>query len=408
MVTKQAALARADALHTALTRQVLAGDNLEGISNEVATVLGLSIAVTSTDGRELAAGRIQDSLRAQLRGVGLLDPSGRFRVERVPDAGVVLDIGQVRCLPIRAGDTDLGRLLAIKLAESMGEDVVQALDRAATVAALVITRDQAVSAVQHKYQADFLRDLFLGRVVDGTWVDEHATTFGWRLDRPVRVVCAEIDPPGEDEEVSGSQEREWQARFARAWRQVTRDHGEGIPTADFASEVATLLPEQAGLLDKVIKGIAGDRGGGRRSFSVGVSRVATGLDGLEAAYAQARRAVQLGRRVRGPGSVTLFDDLGVHRLIALVPDQAELRDFAEDVLGPLAARTDEAADLRTTLQVLLDTNFNVAEAARAQFFHYNTMRYRVGKLERLLGPLSRDPHLRLDAAVALRALEALL
>ena len=47
----------------------------------------------------------------------------------------------------------------------------------------------------------------------------------------------------------------------------------------------------------------------------------------------------------------------------------------------------------------------LAEAARAQFFHYNTMRYRVGKLQRLLGPVATDPHLRLDVAVALRALE---
>ena len=87
------------------------------------------------------------------------------------------------------------------------------------------------------------------------------------------------------------------------------------------------------------------------------------------------------------------------------PDTGELRAFARDVLGPLADGTTESANLRETLQVLLDTNFNVAEAARLQFFHYNTMRYRVSKLERLLGPLSSDPHLRLDVAVALRVLE---
>ena len=115
--------------------------------------------------------------------------------------------------------------------------------------------------------------------------------------------------------------------------------------------------------------------------------------------------MEVGRRVRGTGSTTWFDQLGLHRLLALVPDPAELAAYASDVLGPLAERTPEAADLRETLQVLLDTNFNVAEAARAQFFHYNTMRYRVGKLQRLLGPVASDPHLRLDVAVALRALE---
>ena len=151
--------------------------------------------------------------------------------------------------------------------------------------------------------------------------------------------------------------------------------------------------------------VAGDRGGGRRSFSVGVSRVASALTELPDCYGQARRAVEVGRRVSGTGSTTFFDQLGLHRLIALVPDAAELRRFAEDVLGRLADDTPEATDLRETLQVLIDTNFNVAEAARLQFFHYNTMRYRVGKLERLLGPLSSDPHLRLDVAVALRVLE---
>ena len=105
-----------------------------------------------------------------------------------------------------------------------------------------------------------------------------------------------------------------------------------------------------------------------------------GLGELPEAFRQAQRAVEIGRRVHGGGSVTRFDQLGLHRLLALVPDGAELTSFAADVLGPLAERTPEAADLRETLQVLLDTNFNVAEAARAQFFHYNTMRYRVGKL----------------------------
>jgi purine catabolism regulator len=159
------------------------------------------------------------------------------------------------------------------------------------------------------------------------------------------------------------------------------------------------------VVDQLVAAVRGDRGGGRRPFSVGVSRLVTDLAELPDAYARARRAADVGRRIHGGGGTTWFDELGLHRLIALVPDPAEVQGFANDVLGVLAEPTDEAADLRRTLQILLDTNLNVAEAARLQFFHYNTMRYRVSKLERLLGPFTTDPALRLDIAVALQVLQ---
>ena len=402
-----AALARVDALHTALTQIVLEGGNLDGIAAEVSRVLGVGVAFTSTDGR-IRAAALGDDHHALLVAQDLVDPTGRVRVERIGG-------GAVHVSRVAAGGVDLARLVAVPRAPISADDV-HALERAAAVAALLITREEAVTAVETKYQGDFLRDLLLRRTADQAYVAEHAETFGWDLSRPMVVVVAEIDPS--DDLASSTRRRQWQERFSAAWRQVAATVGPGIATVDFSSEVVTLLPlvdgdvepiAGHGIVHRAVTAVAGDRGGGRRPFSVGVSRVASSIDELPTAYAQARRAVEVGRRIRGGGSTTFFDQLGVHRLIALIPDtpagSAELDAFVTDVLGPLAEQTTEAADLRETLQVLLDTNFNVAEAARLQFFHYNTMRYRVSKLERLLGPLSSDPHLRLDVAVALRVLE---
>jgi PucR family transcriptional regulator, purine catabolism regulatory protein len=125
---------------------------------------------------------------------------------------------------------------------------------------------------------------------------------------------------------------------------------------------------------------------------------------IAGAYDQAARAVTIGRRVQGDGAVAHFDDLGAYRVLSLVEDREELRGFAAEVLGELAEDTGPARDLRGTLEVLLETGGNVAEAARRLHFHYNTLRYRIDKLESILGPFTTDARIRLDVQLALLVL----
>ncbi len=398
-----------DDLAESLAQLVLAGADLDELVGTIGEVLRAQVAVTTTDGRERAA-RLDEATRARIAEAQLTDETGRLRVEWLDELGDENPpLGEVRIhrLAVATPTQALGHLVAV--VERDLEPVEQlALQRAATAVALSITREQAVSAVENKYRGDFLRDIFLRRAGSEEFVREHVVGFGWELSGPMVVVVAQLDPaPGQ---VTVEDQRQWQQRFANAWRQVAGAADRSIPVADFGSEVVAVLPAEkpddaAALVRRLVRAVAGDKGGGRRPFSSGVGRVTDGVAGLPESYSQARRAVEVGRRVGGGGGTTWFDTLGLHRLIAMVPDSEELRAFAHDVLGELADATEEAATLRETLQVLLNTNFNVAEAARTQFFHYNTMRYRVAKLERLLGPVASDQNLRLDVAVALKVLE---
>ena len=144
----------------------------------------------------------------------------------------------------------------------------------------------------------------------------------------------------------------------------------------------------------------GRPGAGHRHRPPGAGR----CPALGEAHQQAQRALRVGQEIHGEAPVTHFDQLGVFRLLSLIPDSTELRSYVDEVLGPLADAADpDSADLRETLRVLLETNLNVAESARRLHFHYNTMRYRIGKLERMLGPFTSDPTLRLNLLLALHA-----
>ncbi len=407
------ALSRSDEVHRALVQIVLDGGGLPEVAARLVTLLSSAVVITTPDGRVLTDGGDTSEVAA-MYGAVCFDRSGRLRIEAVGTGlGTVEGLpGNRIIVPVVAGRVDHGRIAAFSLAGQLTAEDVLVLESAATVAALAVTKQLAVRAVESKYQADFLRDLITGEVGPDQAVT-HSATLGWDVDRPVVVVAAELDPPAEDRREDAAPTivaRSALERFAAAWQTVVRPRDAHAPVAGFNREVVAVLGVPAkGTVDRLVRDlvreVSGDGGGGRRSFSTGVSRVASSPADIAAAYEQARTAVRVGRRMQGPGSVAHFDGLGVFRVLSLVEGQSELRSFAEETLGELARLDDdETADLRRTLEVLLDCNLNVAETARALHFHYNTLRYRIAKLERMLGPFTRDPHLRLSLHLALQVL----
>ncbi len=405
---------RTEQLHAILEGLLLEGADLQRIADHMVNLLDVGILITSVDGRTMADA-IDDDMRQKLTEADLFDGTGRFRTERVRLEQVKVGNGQVVAEPVVAAGNDLARLIAFSPNGEISDEVRIAFQRAANVAALLIAQRQALNAVENKYRGDFLRDVLSGRLRNQERSEEYAVGLGWRLDMPCVVISAQLDPPNADEPPAPTRvRRSWQARFHLAWVQVVGRESKAFPVADFSDEVvavlavpsiedpALALAELHRMVERVVRLVTGDRGGGRRPFSVGTSRLVTSFDQLATAYQQARRATEVGRRVAGDSSVSHFDNLGIHRLIGLIPDKKELTDFARDVLGELADDTATAEELRNTLQVLLDNNLNVAEAARDLIMHYNTVRYRITKLERILGPFTSDPNLRLNVAVALQ------
>ncbi|MDK2960130.1 MAG: PucR family transcriptional regulator, purine catabolism regulatory protein [Bacillota bacterium] len=120
------------------------------------------------------------------------------------------------------------------------------------------------------------------------------------------------------------------------------------------------------------------------SFTAGIGRVYPGLRGVAQSYKEARRAITLGRKTHGPGRVYEFSQLGIYRLICSYPDEAELRNLCNDILGNIMSYDrKEKIGLLATLKAYFANNEDIHATARSLYVHPHTVRYRLNKAGKL-------------------------
>jgi hypothetical protein len=121
----------------------------------------------------------------------------------------------------------------------------------------------------------------------------------------------------------------------------------------------------------------------------------------------ARVALAIGRRLFGPGRISLYDELGAYPLLLRGADAPALRAFAARVLAPLRDYDRRhQTELERTLRLYFEVGENVKTAAERLSVHRHTVFYRLRQIAELTSRRLENPHdqLTLRMAVAIDAL----
>jgi purine catabolism regulator len=327
------------------------------------------------------------------RAVAVVDAEDRTLVAVPREAEADLRGEAVVRRPIRAGGRDVATLLVA--GEAAAEDEV--LARAVTALGVRFAQTDAVAAANERFAAISLEALVSPHAGELDDLAERAAVFGWDLSRPRAVLLASVDPPerGTIPDAAlltiAAAARATLGHDAIVWTRSSAIAALIAPATEDAAERRRIAESLRRELDARLRSV---------NVSIGVGRRVDRLDDLPRSFAEASRAVDVGRWAKGRHVTEVFDQLGLERLLAAAPTDT-LVAFVHDAIGQLVAY-DHAnqTELLDTLAVWLDTR-NMAEAARRMSVHYNTMKNRLERIEEIIGPVMSDAAHSLECEVAI-------
>ncbi|WP_328844580.1 PucR family transcriptional regulator [Streptomyces sp. NBC_00258] len=316
--------------------------------------------------------------------------------------------------------------LAVGTAAALGTAERYAVHSAIALLTLTTERSRSLYAAEQRIGAAVLRMLLAGQPDHARGVA--GDLYGGLLDAPYRMILAEAASAsagrararaGDEDGGGGTVSAEAAAALADAGGDLVGGLGEVVESAAARSgEAVLVVPDGERLVvlaadrgavvsacAQYAEAVGGARGGSEQAgdedeLVVGISAPA-GPIAAGAAYKQAEQALSVARR-RGRVLVE-HEDLAAGSVVPLLADDA-VRAFADGLLRPLYEHDATGrGDLVASLRAWLSRHGQWDAAAADLGVHRHTLRYRMRRVEEILGRSLDDPDVRMELWLALKA-----
>jgi purine catabolism regulator len=399
-------LQRAGTVQQTLSRLLLEGAGLDALLGAYARMTGTRGLLFDLHGEVMAAAPGVGALlqpRAVWAEIQALRPEGNEFSMSLSD-----EIGSRSLLPILVGGSPAGFLVLHReeRPEPFHQVVVHHL---ATAIALELAKAQAVARTERRLVGDFLDALLEGELsADET--RRRLRFLGLGQSPAVAVLVARATseaPAGAGDGATEALRRLVEDRLSRKPGPYAASVHDDLVVALFeAGDPAAARATAEAVAEGVLaRGVAA---------RFGLGTPAPDPRALRRAYQEARFALAAAAAVEAPtdpegrARVASVEDLGSHRLLLALQEDAALEALSRGLLAPLRAYDQrQHGDLVASLRTFLEHNGNWEAAARALAVHRHTLRYRIRRVAELTGRDLDSAADRVEFWLALQAADVL-
>ncbi|MDB5063892.1 MAG: transcriptional regulator, CdaR family [Chloroflexi bacterium] len=379
------ALEQSTAIHQRLTQVAMAVEGEAGIAQAVHELTGYPVAVEDRRGH----------LRAWA-GPGRPTPYPAMPRERREQ---MLRRALAEARPIRDGDRlltvvsprrdVLGVLALIDPADTAGIVERVALEHGATVLGMELARLRSLVETELRLRRDLVEELLTG--IDDERALARAEALGHDLRKPHRVAVVE----------GGTDRRDDDDAFLHAVRRAAGDRDSGslvVARGGVVVMVSQAESDWEGLRAAVLAQLSAGR------CRIGVGGSCDHPADLPRSYREAQLALRVQRSSGGSDQATLFDQLGVYRLLAYVREEEGVDRFVREWLGTLLDYDEiRGGDLVATIGRYLECGGSYDATAAALGVHRSTLKYRLQRIREISGHDLTDPDTCFNLQLASRA-----
>lgn len=139
------------------------------------------------------------------------------------------------------------------------------------------------------------------------------------------------------------------------------------------------------------------------TISAGAGDIFYAIRNLKDSVTEARHALNMLYMCKRTGQYRMYEEMGIYQLLFSIKDNRVLKRIIEEQIGILLAYDQEnASEFLPTLDVYLQENCNITNTTGRLFVHRNTVKYRIRRIQELLGKDLHDVNVQFNLRLALK------
>ena len=373
-------------IHTKLTNMILSGSSIKGILKELKSMISKDIFIIDifynlryhSFGEDYNLSRITDNLPKLIP--QLKKEKSRY-INHEENFKFII-------FPIIVKKEILGWFCVMNdIKTHLDQIETITAERATTIIALELIKEDEISNMEHSLKGDFLDSLMLNN--DSEFIKKSAERYCYDFSKNHQIIIIDFALKSEDEQQS-------KKILKKYYQIINKESKKFFPSAISLIKrnmIIIIIEELKGKAENKIKSFNEQL---RKifnsifnfnkieySYKMGISSIFRDTADFKKRYFQTINTLEM-LEYQQEKNYAFYDELEIKKLLAK-NDSDELKDFSEKILKPLKEYNNSSkSDLLKTLKTYLQSNCSWTESKDKLHIHGNTLSYRLNRIKEIL------------------------